>query len=59
MNITDNILTSLSEYKKVYREYMGYSDDEMPSDEALVEIAIRGDMYYIKKDMREARKQRA
>ncbi len=59
MNLTENFWKSFEEYKKVYKEYMGYSDSEMPSDEALIEIAIRGDMYNMKKDMRELRKGRA
>lgn len=59
MNLTENFWKSFEEYKKVYQEYMGHSEIEMPSDEALLEIAIRGDMYNIKKDMREFRKGRA
>ena len=59
MNLTENFWKSFEEYKKVYQEYMGHSESEMPSDEALLEIAIRGDMYNIKKYMREFRKGRA
>lgn len=58
MTITADILKRLEQYREVYKEYTGHSDSEMPSDEALMEIAIGDAVFYMKRDIRE-RKRRA
>ena len=38
-------------YKKTYQEFMGYTVEEMPSDEDLLTIALNGDMETMLKEM--------
>lgn len=38
-------------YKKTYQEFMGYTVEEMPSDETLLTIALNGDMETMLKEM--------
>lgn len=38
-------------YKKTYQEFMGYTVEEMPSDEDLLTIALNGDTETMLKEM--------
>lgn len=58
MMITEDILKRLEQYREAYKEYTGHSDSEMPSDEALMEIALGDAVFYMRRDIRE-RKGRA
>lgn len=40
------------EYKEIVQKYMGYSDEEMPSDETLIMIALQYDMKRIEEKIK-------
>lgn len=41
-------------YKATYQKFMGYADEEMPTDETLLTIALNGDMHIMLEDMKRA-----
>lgn len=44
MKFSKQFNDTFAEYKKTYMEYMGYSKEELPSDEVLLIVALRYDI---------------
>ena len=45
----------LRNYRKTYQEFMHHTDDEMPSDETLLIVALTSDMDVMLKEMKKER----
>lgn len=51
IEVSDHFSNIFENYKKTYQQYMGYTDEEMPTDECLLIIALIGDRNVMKKNI--------